>query len=174
MSTPRQRILSSATVLNSSINERASMLDKTRWANVFNFQELQILAAYLTVYKVPEETVILQEGARELFLCLLIGGKVNIFKKDSAQRDQLIAHVNAGMTLGEMALIDGQPRSATAIAASEATLLVMSKEEFLRLTEETPRLAVKLYGYVASLLSQRLRQVSAKLADYLHEDGYLV
>lgn len=50
----------------------------------------------------------------------------------------------------------------------------MSKEEFSRLTEDNPRVALKLYGYVASLLSQRLRQVSAKLADYLHDEGYLV
>lgn len=117
--------------------------------------------------------MILQEGARELYLCLLIEGKVNVLKKDSAQRDQLIAHVSAGMTLGEMALIDGQPRSATAVAATDAVLLIMSKDEFQRLVNDTPRLALKLYGHMASLLSQRLRQVSAKLADYLHDDGYL-
>lgn len=166
-------ILSSAQPLSTSINERAAMLDKTRWASVFSFRELQMLASYLAAYNIPEGTVILQEGARELYLCLLITGKANILKKDSGQRDQLIAHVNAGMTLGEMALIDGQPRSATAVATVDSLLLIMSKDEFQRLVNDTPRLALKLYGHMASLLSQRLRQVSAKLADYLHDDGYL-
>jgi CRP-like cAMP-binding protein len=167
-------LLNSEKPLTSTINERASMLDKTRWASVFSYRDLQILASYLSAYKVPKGTVLLQEGARELNLYVLVSGKVDVYKKASSQQDQLIAHVSAGMTLGEMALIDGQPRSATALTAEEVLVLVMSKEEFLRLTEDNPRVALKLYGYVASLLSQRLRQVSAKLADYLHDEGYLV
>lgn len=171
MSTPY--LLTTATPFNASINERAAMLDKTRWAGVYSYRELQILASYLNAYKIEQGTVIIQEGARELYLCLLIDGKANVLKKDSAGKEKLIATVNAGMTLGEMALIDGQVRSATAIATANSLLLIMTKEEFLRLAEDAPRLAIKLYGYVASLLSQRLRQVSAKLAEYLHEDGYL-
>lgn len=167
-------ILSSATPFGTSINERADMLDKTRWANVYSFRELQVLASYLSAYKVPKETIILQEGARELYLCLLVRGKVAIYKKDSANKEKLIANVNAGMTLGEMALIDGQPRSATAVATEDALLLIMTKEEFVRLSEDAPRLALKLYAYISSLLSQRLRHVSAKLAEYLHEEGYLI
>lgn len=167
-------ILSSASPLSTSINERAAMLDKTRWASVFSYRELQILASYLSAFNIPKGTVILQEGARELYLCVLIRGKVDIFKKDSSQQDRLLANVSAGMTLGEMALIDGQPRSATALAAEDALLLIMSKEDFQRLVDDMPRVALKLYGHVASLLSQRLRHVSAKLADYLHDDGYLI
>lgn len=47
-------LLSSAQPLGTSINERAAMLDKTRWASVFSFRELQNLASYLAAYKISE------------------------------------------------------------------------------------------------------------------------
>lgn len=102
-------LLNSETPLKTTINERASMLDKTRWASIFTYRDLQILASYLSAYKVPKGTVILQEGARELNLYVLVSGKVDVYKKASSLQDQLIAHVGAGMTLGEMALTTASP-----------------------------------------------------------------
>ncbi|MCM2332409.1 MAG: hypothetical protein NDI82_00480, partial [Anaeromyxobacteraceae bacterium] len=66
-----------------------------------------------------------------------------------------------------MALIDGQARSAGAVAVDDLVLLAITKADLDRLTNDHPRLAVKLVMKVARLLSQRLRQTTSNLADRL-------
>lgn len=153
--------------LSSTLNERAAMLAKTHWAGVYSDPELLTLASYLGAYKVPKGAFIIQEGAPASFMFLLVSGKVDILKKDSNKRDKVLASASPGMTLGEMALIDGLPRSATVLAKEDSLLLIMSKEKLQRLTQDSPSLALKLYGHVASQLSRRLRQLSGEMADYL-------
>jgi CRP-like cAMP-binding protein len=66
-----------------------------------------------------------------------------------------------------MALLDGQPRSATAVAAEDLVLLVFTRPELDKLVEAKPRLGVKLLWKLARFLSQRLRQTSGALAEHL-------
>jgi CRP-like cAMP-binding protein len=66
-----------------------------------------------------------------------------------------------------MALIDGEPRSATCITAMPCKLVILTKENFLRILAEQPGLGVKIVMKIARLLSQRLRKTSGMLVDYL-------
>jgi len=58
---------------------------------------------------------------------------------------------------GEMALIDHQPRSATALAAADCSLAVINEKRFLRLIERTPLFALQMM----QLISERLRRARA-------------
>ncbi len=66
-----------------------------------------------------------------------------------------------------MALFDGEPRSASAIAAESAMIMMLTKDSFDRLVRELPGLAAKLLLVLGKLLSQRLRQTSGKLIDFI-------
>ena len=77
--------------------------------------------------------------------------------------------MGAGKTLGEMAVVDGEPRSATCVAKRECVLLLLTKDNFQCIVRQRPGLAVKLLVVIAKLLSQRLRQVSGVLVDYLDD-----
>jgi CRP-like cAMP-binding protein len=66
-----------------------------------------------------------------------------------------------------MTIIDGEPRSASAITVGEATLMVMTEDNFDRLVNERPRVAVVLVLKIAKLMSQYLRQTSGRLIDHL-------
>jgi CRP-like cAMP-binding protein len=68
--------------------------------------------------------------------------------------DKTIDRVGPGGVFGEMGLIDAQPRSATAVAASDSKLAVISEKRFLRLVEQTPQFALQMMRVV----SDRLRQ----------------
>ena len=68
---------------------------------------------------------------------------------------------------GELSLIDGEPRFASALAATYVTLLVLSKDKFVRLTKESPYLGVTLALKLAKLMSQRLRRTTGRLIDIL-------
>jgi len=69
--------------------------------------------------------------------------------------------VSAGSILGEMALIDHEPRSATVTATTDASLAEIDEKRFLYLVERTPNFALN----VMRILSQRLRRQNALIFD---------
>jgi CRP/FNR family transcriptional regulator, cyclic AMP receptor protein len=80
--------------------------------------------------------------------------------KSGAVRIQLgnrtLGELAAGSIFGEMALIDNEPRSATAIAVTDVELVPVSEKQFLFMVGQTPYFALK----VMRVLAQRLRATS--------------
>ena len=129
--------------------------------------EMQQLASYLQAYRAPAGSVIFSEGEPASYICVLQSGAVDIVKDDARGESKTVATVGAGKTLGEMAVVDGEPRSATCVAKKDCVLLLLTRENFQRIVHHYPGLAVKLLVVIAKLLSQRLRQASGVLVDYL-------
>lgn len=159
--------LSSTAKIDLSLLEKSNLIDGTQWANEFSFAQVKKLAAYVDVYRIPEETVLFFEGDSNAFLMLIAMGQVHVVKFDSRRNPKRIATLGPGKTIGEMSIIDGEPRSAAAVTAVESTLLVMTAEKFNRLLDEWPRVAVVLVMKIAKLMSQYLRQTSGRLIDHL-------
>jgi CRP-like cAMP-binding protein len=116
---------------------------------------------------VPEEAVLFFEGDKNAFLVLIIKGNVHVVKFDSQRNPKKITTLGPGKTIGEMSIIDGEPRSASAVTAVASTLMVMTAEKFNRLMDEQPRVALVLVQKIAKLMSQYLRQTSGRLIDHL-------
>jgi CRP/FNR family transcriptional regulator, cyclic AMP receptor protein len=93
-------------------------------------------------------SVIFREGdeAHELFV--IKSGQVRI-----QIGNRTVNELAADSIFGEMALIDGEPRSATAIAMTDVELVPVSEKQFLFLVSQTPYFALK----VMRVLAQRLR-----------------
>jgi len=93
-------------------------------------------------------SIIFREGdeARELFV--IKSGEVRI-----QIGNRTIAELGPDSIFGEMALIDSEPRSATAVAATDVELVPVSEKQFLFLVGQTPYFALK----VMRVLAQRLR-----------------
>src|SRR5271166_5459861 len=98
--------------------------------------------------RVKAGSIIFREGdeAHELFV--IKSGQVRI-----QIGNRTVAELSADNIFGEMALIDNEPRSATAIAATEVELVAVSEKQFLFLVSQTPFFALK----VMRVLAQRLR-----------------
>jgi CRP/FNR family transcriptional regulator, cyclic AMP receptor protein len=93
-------------------------------------------------------SVIFREGdeARELFV--IKSGEVRI-----QIGNRTVTELGSDSIFGEMALIDNEPRSATAIAITDVELVPVSERQFLFLVSQTPYFALK----VMRVLAQRLR-----------------
>ena len=91
--------------------------------------------------------VIFREGdeARELFV--IKSGQVRI-----QIGNRTVTELGADSIFGEMALIDNEPRSATAVAVTDVELVAVSEKQFLFLVSQTPYFALK----VMRVLAQRL------------------
>jgi len=152
-----------------SVLEKSNLIDGTQWANEFSFPQIKKLAGHMDVYQIPPETVLFNEGDKNAYLVLIIRGQVHAVKFDSHRTPKRLATLGPGKTIGEMSIIDGEPRSASAITASGATLMVMTTESFHRLINKYPGIAIILVHKIAKLMSQHLRQTSGRLIDYLGE-----
>jgi len=73
--------------------------------------------------------------------------------------DRLLRSISAGDIFGEMALVDGSPRSASAIAVTDVEVVPVSEKQFVYLVGETPYFALN----VMRVLAQRLRNETKKL-----------
>lgn len=146
---------------------KAELLETTRWADQFGFSELELLSMPMDVYRAESGDLVVAEGELDSFLCLVIRGAVEIFKTDSNGLSQPLARVGQGKTFGEMALIDGQPRSASVRATRESTLMILGADGLASLSENTPRLALQFMLMIARDLSARLRRTSGMLVDYI-------
>lgn len=161
--------LSSKSRVALSLLEKSNLIESTQWANEFSFPQVKKLAACMDVYQVPKETSLFYEGDKTNYLVLIVKGQVHVVKFDSRNKPKRIATLGAGKTIGEMTLIDGEPRSASAVTATDVTLMVMTVDHFNRLINEWPGVAVILVLKIAKLMSQYLRQTSGRLIDHVGE-----
>jgi CRP-like cAMP-binding protein len=82
-------------------------------------------------------------------------------------RELIVAWRGPGEFFGDMALLDGQPRSADAVAVEDSQLALLQREDFLRFLETRPAVAVRLLV----VLSKRLRDSMQQQLDSLRQDA---
>lgn len=152
-----------------SVLQRAEMLDETPWSSDFVWREIELLARHLEAHSATRGTTIFSEGDPSRYLGLIVKGQVDIVKRDSSGGDHVIITLGPGKTLGEMALIDREPRSATAVATADTLLLLLTEEQFEQLNKNFPGLGIRLILKLAKMMSQRLRRTSGVLVDYLED-----
>jgi CRP-like cAMP-binding protein len=143
------------------------MIGHSRFFDDFSREDVQELAAFMQVFRAEPGSMIIREGDVDDYMLLIIQGKVDIVKTDKRGVIQAMTSVGPGMTLGEMSMIDGEPRFATCIAVEPTTFAVLSREAMVRIILEEPSLGAKLLIKLVTLLSQRLRQTSSTLLHYM-------
>ncbi len=125
-------------------------------------KELQTLAKSSQERTYSAGTTLFSQGDSGSGLYILKSGKVSITQKSGAQgAEKEINTVGAGETLGEMALLDDQPRSATVTAVEDVTALLLPVWEFRGVLKAHPDIALKLLA----TLSRRLRKVQGRAED---------
>lgn len=150
-----------------SVSQRVDLLYKTEWAEELDWDQVSILAEYVEAYQAPPGAVIFQQGGQGHCLCLLVAGEVEVLMTDSSGVEKTLAVIETGKPFGEMSLIDGEPRSATAKAKVDSKVLTLTQEDFRELSDEHPRMGGILLTKLAELMSHRLRQTSGMLVEYL-------
>lgn len=150
-----------------SIIAKSELIDATRWSVEFSFEQIKKLARYMSVYIVAQDTVLFCEGQKAAYMVLIVKGRVDVVKFDSRRTPRKMTTLGPGKTIGEMSIIDGEPRSASAVTGSEATLFVMTADQFNDLNQALPGIGITLVLKIAKQMSQYLRQTSGRLIDHL-------
>ncbi len=124
----------------------------------FTAHEIDMLAQKLTTAAFGKGDTIVKEGDTDRRLFLLVKGlvAVRIHLPQSDRSKRLITY-SAGVTFGELAFLDGSPRSAEVRAEEDSETYVLSPEDFSLLQKKSPAIAVKLIRNIALEISERLR-----------------
>jgi len=134
-----------------------------------SLEEVRLLADFMKVYRAPAGAEILREGEAGDFMLLVLEGSIEVLKRGRWQDQQRIAEVGPGRTLGEMSMIDGEPRFATCLAIEPTLVAVLDRGSLARIIVEQPPLGAKLLMELVLMLSQRLRATSSRLLEFLDE-----
>lgn len=120
--------------------------------------DLEWLSEHAQLVKMDAGEFLMKEGDRGDSAYIVMDGEFEIIKK-SNQNDIVIALRETGAVIGEMALIDHAPRTASVRATCPATLLQVSEQNFLELIAHSGKAAISILHTV----SNRLRQNEAML-----------
>lgn len=155
--------------LDYSVEEIAELLDKTQLADEFSWDQIVKISGFLSAYYADNGDVIYKEGDHDESMAIIAKGSIKITKTDTNNNTSTLAQLHASQSLGEMALIDGEPRSADVIASTNVILLILSKKNLNQLAKKIPALGMKLLWKIARTISQRLRKTSSNLVENLHK-----
>lgn len=125
----------------------------------FSNIELAKLLGKLDKVKGQAGDMLFEQGDPGDSMYLIESGRVELFSQKQDGTRQSLASLQDGDTLGEMALLTNEPRSATAIIAAESVLYYIDRETFDRLVIEQPQIS----SYFIRLLSQRLVSTNGRL-----------
>ena len=101
------------------------------------------------------------ESSDEMFV--LLEGEVEVQLVEDGEYRRLDV-LSAGMTAGEMAFLDGSPRSADVVATQKVECLVLTRTWFSSLADALPHLKIKLLQALMKEISARLRQANVEIA----------
>jgi CRP-like cAMP-binding protein len=135
-----------------------------------SLDEIAILDQHLGLLELAKNDTVFDEGEGGGFVCFVVDGELEVLKKSPNGESAMITRLGKGQAIGEMALIDELPRSATVKARRPSSLTVLSRKEFEALTAQSPEIAIKILKYLARSLSLSLRKTSNRLTDSLDVD----
>jgi CRP/FNR family cyclic AMP-dependent transcriptional regulator len=130
-------------------------------------KELKTIEQYMNLLDVVPGETVFEEGDRGNYVCFVVEGSLDVFKKSETGEDILISTLSKGRSIGEMAVIDDLPRSATVKARTKSTLITLSREKFNYILAEHSIIGVKILKGIARLLCMNLRKTSSRLAEYM-------
>jgi CRP/FNR family cyclic AMP-dependent transcriptional regulator len=129
--------------------------------SALNNSDHERLTSLLRPRSFHENEIIFLKGDPGFGLYLIRSGKVKICTIDRRGVELIFTFLSRGDMLGEMAILDGKPRSATAIAVEDTDTLYLDRGECLEFLKTSPQACIG----IIEMLCQRLRRVSSQLEE---------
>lgn len=124
-----------------------------------NDETLQKIEAVGSRKSYAKNDVILQEEEIGSALFVIVKGKVKVARNSNDGREVILTILSENDFFGEMAILDGQTRSATVTALEDTDLFIIQRNDFLTLLQSNPEVSIALLQE----LTQRLRVSDAKI-----------
>lgn len=141
----------------------ATLLQNSALLDHFTNDEADTLGGVMLRVHARPGQILIQEGAIGDWMMLLLSGTVDVTKRSPRGEPSRLAVIKSGASVGEMSMLDGEPRFATCSALEEVEAGVLTRLAIERLIREHPAVGAKLLVKLTQLLAQRLRNTSNQL-----------
>ena len=137
-----------------STKEKIQLLKSFALFNNLSTKQLTSIAKYFQYKILPKYDVFINEGDLENEMYLIISGLIRIYHLHDSGKEMTIAMRMPGETIGEMSLIENEPRSANAESIYESSIFVLTKSNFMKILKKYPTVGISFL----QMLSRRLRE----------------
>lgn len=164
---PKQRMR--AVEGSESANRAAELLIAPTALMQLRPEEALTVVSYMTPRRIPVDTTFIVEGDQSEtgYMILLLEGEVTVENVVVSRRNPVTVTVlGPGSLIGEMGLIDGQPRLASCTASTDVVCAILSRAALEKLGQDDPHTAAKLLLAISMRVAERLRETSEKLKRY--------
>lgn len=131
--------------------------------------DARCVIAYMRLVSFPKGAMVMREGdqVHTGYMLLLLEGEVSVETSAPGESGGVeISVLGPGNLFGEMALLDGEPRSVSCRAASSIEVAGLSRDALERLLRENPVVGARLMTAIAKRLADRLRAAGDQLRLY--------
>jgi CRP-like cAMP-binding protein len=114
--------------------------------------------------------ILFRKGDESNALYIVSKGELSVLDEIPGQR-VFLAGLHEGEIFGEMAFLDGNPRSASVTAVKDSVVLRFTKEDFIRMVVESPETGARFMIAIGKFLVDRLRRADIALTS-MTKSGY--
>jgi CRP/FNR family transcriptional regulator, cyclic AMP receptor protein len=133
--------------------------------------DLGRIAQVATAKRVAAHTIVFFEGNRADAFFIVRSGSLKVFQTANDGRVKVLGTIGPGETFGELAMLDGQPRSASVETIGASELLVIAHDDWRRLATTTPGI---LWGMLESVCARLRAQNDSELGAATRRTEYRV
>lgn len=124
-------------------------------------RQIEALASMAVRKRYKARAVVLRKGDPALQIYVIASGRLKAITDGAEGRQAALSIMGPGEVFGEVAVLDGERRSATITALEPCELLIIQRNEFFHFLERNPQAAIKLL----EVLAARLRRLSERVED---------
>jgi CRP-like cAMP-binding protein len=143
--------------------ERPALIKSLKQTTLFQGLNLEALEEIAQQAKFrqffPNDTIVWQGKASDA-LFLIVNGIVAVKRILAGDKEILLAYLMSGSTFGEVGILENQPRSATVSALSDVDVLVIRREDFLKILNKYPSVAIELAKMLGRYLVESNKRAS--------------
>ena len=127
-------------------------------------EELMDLARATTLSELKEDELLFEEGDKATDVLFIMSGSIRLTCDPGNLPYIVVGYANRGDVLGEMAVIDPAPRSATARAAEDSVVLHVPAEAFNDFLSQGHPVAQALLAGIRKMMTQRIRVLNERIS----------
>jgi CRP/FNR family cyclic AMP-dependent transcriptional regulator len=113
----------------------------------------------LRAIRASKGRTLVEKGSRSTDVFFLLEGRAEVLLYSSSGREVCVNNIRPGDMFGEIAVLDGEPRSASIVASSDLLMVAMSAKDFMACFESSPAAGVWLARRLASSVRRLTEQV---------------
>lgn len=159
-------LVPSATQTRPRLLDKKTLIQQHPFFRAMEPRLVDRILAHAIVQKLKSGSVLFRKGDPGTRIYAILSGLVRIGSESSSGRDAVFSVLQEGEIFGEIAVLDGGPRSAGAIAISSCELMVIERRDFLPLLQEFPVLGIRFI----EILCARLRHTTEQVEDIVFLD----